>query len=834
MKMKSKRKRESNRKSLKSQKEKQILKGDTIYSEMRLENGGDTRDKPSLHGKTNSNRNENDEEYSRSGEIECSGRGRVEESDSRSILSEIKKKNLKLKKNMKKIIKQITNYLILKSTLQIDNDEPKLSRKKNNCEKTKIFVFNWNMHAKSGPRNLEEFEIWDSKVKQQKFAQNELVIFTCQESCHTIPWSFLFNSKKKWRSKLDKFLRKLGFVNVCDESLNALSSIIYIRKDQLSRLKRKVKTSKVKLGFGGVLANKGAIINTFEFKDMKMASINVHLPHGINSRDTRNVAISKILKKLFYQIKRKKCSCLWPSRSKTDVISYLDFVSFSGDFNFTFHMSKSQFIEILQNGNLNIENFEKLLQFDEYQPGTMKLSQVNKKSLLLKNLPQMSEMITNGQASFEVGGLAWEQNAWPPQQNQTLPVEVDELESGNLEGKQSGSGRHICDSESGNYGVNMPVRETIRPITLVQLLRSNKPKISIDKRQLELSNLQMHIGRMSSLKRKSLNIVCKRPKQSPGDCQKNCKSRDYYQTEPIPKGFKPDLESLRKKEGQRRDPSGENETDTFGAQSVLKCSRKTVKKTVFGKENCNDMSNVTQKLNSHLSNFYLEESTSNKREMKENRKEMSVLNRERPMTPSKAFTHIVDNNLLVWKTRDNPNLFGKIDLNRLKPKDMSQNDLEVGFEEYGRGKSERIGRKTQENCGFNKRETKSETQIEAEKRKLDENKITSKKLKKKLQKVKKNKLFQQEYEILEGKKNFPPTYKFFAGTSIYYLCNQRLPGYPDRIFYILKKNGSVRVVNLEYKSCFDIQISDHKPIYAVFELQNNKIKIPSQNNKFKY
>ena len=88
-----------------------------------------------------------------------------------------------------------------------------------------------------------------------------------------------------------------------------------------------------------------------------------------------------------------------------------------------------------------------------------------------------------------------------------------------------------------------------------------------------------------------------------------------------------------------------------------------------------------------------------------------------------------------------------------------------------------------------------------------------------------NKRFEQEYQILEGKINFPPTYKFFAGTSIYYLCNQRLPGYPDRIFYITKKNGPVDVKLLDYKSCFDIEISDHKPVYASFEVSNARVPL---------
>jgi hypothetical protein len=309
---------------------------------------------------------------------------------------------------------------------------------------------------------------------------------------------------------------------------------------------------------------------------------------------------------------------------------------------------------------------------------------------------------------------------------------------------------------------------------------------------------------------------------------------DYYQTDPLPQQFRTELSNNELNQSlatsyvsSEKNQNGINNCE-MNANALLKCSNKTIKKTVFGKENCNYLSNVTQKVHSRLSNFYLDDSSLRSPMPFEIKESHNIPEKLQLITPGKAFTHVADKNIFFWNKTKDKTLFQKIDLNRPQGKIESNIDLGIGFNENTREFKERKSSKNIQKLEESKENIKpNEKKKNTQKRK----KIKSKKLKKKLQKEKNNKLFEQEYRILEGKIKFPPTYKFFAGTSIYYLCNQRLPGYPDRIFYILKKNGAVSVRNLDYKSCFDIEISDHKPVYAVFELINRKNLVNTEKSK---
>lgn len=744
-----------------------------------------------------------------------------------------KKTNFQFQKNMKNMIKQMTQLLSLKSSSVIESKPLNNFAKPRKGEKSKIFVFNWNMHATSGPKNLEEFEIWDSYDKQKKFQQNELLIFTCQESCQTIPQSFCFNSKKRWREKLDKFLLGLGFQNVSDESLNALSSIIFIRRDLLHRLKGDVQTSKLNLGFFGILPNKGAIINTFKFKGMQMASINVHLPHGSTSRNLRNAKISRILKKLFRQTIKSRCGCF--RKTRTNIVSFFDFVSFSGDFNFTFHMSKNDFIHILENGNLNMDNFEKLLQFDEYKPGTMKLSQVKKQSLLgLIPNPKQTQLLHAIQKSFDQGKNSIRLSANVKKKSTDLVRQKNKVlrEILTESDKQSTSLAESSEIYAKNNNVDQ-VQEPIQFITLTQLLQSKKPTISLDKRDLKKSGYLPKNFQEFSKKRTSLNlqrnrqlkdkITPKNPNNQPGP--------NYFSTEPLHNRMDIEADNAHEDSNQHQMNTLPTEYSNIDGEVMdlpleslphMRDSNKTVKKTVFGQENLKHLSNVTQKIHSRLSNLHLDDSSvrSPLSFQLQNQRDLRGKGISNPGKPFHSF-------------RKENNIFQKIDLNRPLRKQPTKSEIKIDNYTF-----EIVDRTDIEVDDPNNLEKKRHTEIlkkidtkKSNASKKSEQKISkkkSKKLRRTLQREKNNKIFEQEYQILEGKINFPPTYKFFAGTSIYYLCNQRLPGYPDRIFYITKKNGPVRVRLMDYKSCFDIEISDHKPVYASFELNNQRISDSKQ------
>lgn len=77
----------------------------------------------------------------------------------------------------------------------------------------------------------------------------------------------------------------------------------------------------------------------------------------------------------------------------------------------------------------------------------------------------------------------------------------------------------------------------------------------------------------------------------------------------------------------------------------------------------------------------------------------------------------------------------------------------------------------------------------------------------------------------EAKITFPPTYKLIVGTDDYVLeeGGDRIPGWTDRILYINDNYRFKSKINeileiKEYNSILKIVSSDHKPVYAIFEL----------------
>ena len=72
----------------------------------------------------------------------------------------------------------------------------------------------------------------------------------------------------------------------------------------------------------------------------------------------------------------------------------------------------------------------------------------------------------------------------------------------------------------------------------------------------------------------------------------------------------------------------------------------------------------------------------------------------------------------------------------------------------------------------------------------------------------------EKFGVIEGKITFPPTYKYKKNTN-YYNISKRVPSWTDRILY--RNNDNITL--LEYDK-IDINFSDHKPIFGLFEIQN--------------
>ena len=69
-----------------------------------------------------------------------------------------------------------------------------------------------------------------------------------------------------------------------------------------------------------------------------------------------------------------------------------------------------------------------------------------------------------------------------------------------------------------------------------------------------------------------------------------------------------------------------------------------------------------------------------------------------------------------------------------------------------------------------------------------------------------------QFDIKESEFKFPPTYKFQKNTNLYNI-SKRVPSWTDRILF--KNNEYIK--QLEYDK-IDICLSDHKPIFGLFEV----------------
>lgn len=70
----------------------------------------------------------------------------------------------------------------------------------------------------------------------------------------------------------------------------------------------------------------------------------------------------------------------------------------------------------------------------------------------------------------------------------------------------------------------------------------------------------------------------------------------------------------------------------------------------------------------------------------------------------------------------------------------------------------------------------------------------------------------------EGEINFQPTYKFDRGTDTYDSSEkERKPAWTDRILW-RANDKTIKLKCSAYDSVMDIRASDHKPVYATFNL----------------
>ena len=72
--------------------------------------------------------------------------------------------------------------------------------------------------------------------------------------------------------------------------------------------------------------------------------------------------------------------------------------------------------------------------------------------------------------------------------------------------------------------------------------------------------------------------------------------------------------------------------------------------------------------------------------------------------------------------------------------------------------------------------------------------------------------------LIEGEICFPPSYKYELKVNVYRLSEKHIPSYTDRVFSVIN-NRHVWIEQVSYSSCFHLHGSDHKPIYAQYEVR---------------
>ena len=67
----------------------------------------------------------------------------------------------------------------------------------------------------------------------------------------------------------------------------------------------------------------------------------------------------------------------------------------------------------------------------------------------------------------------------------------------------------------------------------------------------------------------------------------------------------------------------------------------------------------------------------------------------------------------------------------------------------------------------------------------------------------------------EGQLRFAPTYKYQTGTNIY--NRQYVPAYTDRVLWSSRRIEEASHMRLCHYNRAELNLSDHKPVLAVFE-----------------
>lgn len=194
----------------------------------------------------------------------------------------------------------------------------------------RVRIFTWNMGG----------GIPDADLCFLREASPDVVAVAVQEAVHSIAFSLVRSSKKKWLQVLDAIFYG-DYVQIGSSTLTAMNITVFVKKP-LVRYVTCVQKCFVATGTGGA-GNKGCVGLSMCVAGTSMLFVGAHLmPHEENIRK-RNDQLARILT----AVKLKPCPHMAPAQRGDTVLGSFNYVFLAGDLNYRLAPSSEREKEVM-------------------------------------------------------------------------------------------------------------------------------------------------------------------------------------------------------------------------------------------------------------------------------------------------------------------------------------------------------------------------------------------------------------------------------------------------------------------------------------------------------
>jgi phosphatidylinositol-bisphosphatase len=191
-----------------------------------------------------------------------------------------------------------------------------------------VFTGTWNLHAKAFPSP----DLLAAFIPPDEF---DLYVIGTEECENSIETSFILTSKAKWVAALEALLDKKKYVQVAQQTLQAIHIIAFVRISLAAHVHH-VEHACVATGIGDVVGNKGGVALGFDIANTSLLFINAHLAAHQHAVAQRNADYHKICLRMPLKEKKLLLSDPDPERrmALARVTDRFDRVFFMGDLNY--------------------------------------------------------------------------------------------------------------------------------------------------------------------------------------------------------------------------------------------------------------------------------------------------------------------------------------------------------------------------------------------------------------------------------------------------------------------------------------------------------------------